>query len=51
MSRVYTDKTAALKATFIDARNIDAKKMLLNGKNILDYISDSEFDSYDTRDP
>ena len=47
----YTTKTAALKATKADINKIDAKKMLLNGKNILDYISDSEFDSYDTRDP
>jgi len=46
----YTTKTAALKATKADINKLDAKKMLLNGKNILDYISDSEFDSYDTRD-
>jgi hypothetical protein len=51
MSRIYTTKTPSLKATFADVRNLDAKKMLLNGKNILDYISDSEFNSYDTRDP
>ena len=51
MARNYTTKTASLKATFADVRNLDAKKMLLNGKNILDYISDSEFNSYDTRDP
>ena len=47
----YTTKTAALKATKADINKLDAKKMLLNGKNILDYISDSEFNSYDTRDP
>jgi hypothetical protein len=51
MATNYTTKTAALKATKADINKLDAKKMLLNGKNILDYISDSEFDSYDTRDP
>jgi uncharacterized protein YmfQ (DUF2313 family) len=47
----YTTKTAALKATVADIRNLDAKKISLDGKNILDYISDSAFNSYDTRDP
>ena len=47
----YTTKTAALNAVTVDTRILDAKRMLLNGKNILDYISDSEFNSYDTRDP
>lgn len=47
----YTTKTAALRATKADINKLDAKRMLLNGKNILDYISDSEFNSYDTRDP
>lgn len=47
----YTTKTAALRATKADINKLDAKKLLLNGKNILDYISDSEFNSYDTRDP
>ena len=51
MATNYTTKTAALKATKADINKLDAKKMLLNGKNILDYISDSEFNSYDTRDP
>lgn len=51
MATNYTTRTAALKATKADINKIDAKKMLLNGKNILDYISDSEFNSYDTRDP
>ena len=50
-NNLYTTKTAALKATKADINKLDAKKLLLNGKNILDYISDSEFDSYDTRDP
>jgi hypothetical protein len=47
----YTTTTAALKATTADIRTLDAKNMLLNGKNVLDYISESEFTSYDTRDP
>ena len=47
----YTTKTAALKATVADVRNLDAKKISLDGKNILDYIDESSFDSYDTRDP
>ena len=51
MPRNYTTQTASLKTTFADIRNLDSKKLTLNGKNILDYISDSEFDSYDTRDP
>ena len=51
MSRIYTTKTPSLKATIADIRNLDAKKLTLNGKNILDYISDSEFNSYDIRDP
>ena len=51
MATNYTTRTAALRATKADINKLDAKKMLLNGKNILDYISDSEFDSYDTRDP
>ena len=50
-NNLYTTKTAAVKATKADINKIDAKKMLLNGKNILDYIGDSEFNSYDTRDP
>lgn len=48
---LYTTKTAALRATKADINKLDTKRMLLNGKNILDYISDSEFNSYDTRDP
>ena len=47
----YTTKTAALKATKGDIRNLNAKQIKLNDKNILDYISDSEFNSYDSRDP
>ena len=41
INNLYTTKTAALKATKADINKLDAKKMLLNGKNILDYISDS----------
>ena len=51
MAKNYTTQTASLKATIADVRNLDAKKLTLNGKNILDYISESGFDSYDTRDP
>lgn len=51
MAKNYNTRTASLKATIADVRVLDAKEMSLNGKNILDYISDSEFDSYDTRDP
>ena len=47
----YTTKTAFLRATKADVRTLDTKKLFIDGKNILDYISDSEFDSYDTRDP
>ena len=50
-NNLYTTKTAALKATKADINKLDAKKMLLNGKNILEYISESGFNSYDTRDP
>jgi hypothetical protein len=50
-NNLYTTKTAALRATKADINKLDAKKVLLNGKNILDYISDAEFNSYDTRDP
>jgi hypothetical protein len=50
-NNLYTTKTAALRATKADINKLDTKRMLLNGKNILDYISDSEFNSYDTRDP
>jgi hypothetical protein len=34
MSRIYTTKTSSLKATIADVRNLDAKKLMLNGKNI-----------------
>jgi hypothetical protein len=45
-NNLYTTKTAALKATKADINRLDAKKLSLNGKNILDYIN-----NYDTRDP
>ena len=51
MSDLYTTRTANLRATKADFGKIDSKRIDLNGKDILDYISDSEFDSYDTRDP
>ena len=47
----YTTKTAALKATKADIRNLNAQEIKLKDKSILDYISDSEFNSYDSRDP
>ena len=34
MTQLYTQKTAALKATKIDTRIIDAKSIQLNGKDI-----------------
>ena len=40
MANTYTTKTAALKATKADINKLDAKKMLLNGKNILEYINE-----------
>ena len=49
-SNFYTTKTAALKATKADIRNFNAQEIKLKDKNILDYIKESEFDSYDTRD-
>ena len=51
MAKNYNTRTASLKATIADIRNLDAKQINLDGKNILEYISDSEFNSYDTRDP
>ena len=41
MNRIYTTKTPSLKATIADIRNLDVKKMSLNGKNILEYIKES----------
>ena len=35
---LYTTKTAALKATFVDARVIDAKKIKIKGQDILEKI-------------
>ena len=40
-NNLYTTRTAALKATKADINKLDAKKMLLNGKNILEYIKES----------
>jgi hypothetical protein len=34
----YTTRTAALKATKADVKKISTKKLLLNNKDILDYI-------------
>ena len=38
---LYTTKTAALKATFVDARVIDAKKIKIKGQDILEKIEDA----------
>lgn len=35
----------------LNAKVVDAKQIKLKDKNILDYIKESEFNSYDTRDP
>ena len=51
MSKIFTTNTATLKATIADIRSLDAKQIKLKDKNILDYIKESEFNSYDTRDP
>ena len=37
----YTTRTASLRATIADVRVLDAKKMNLDGKNILEYIEES----------
>ena len=41
MTKNYTTNTASLKATIADIRQLNGKEISLNGKNILDYISDS----------
>ena len=41
MSRIYTTKTPSLKATIADIRNLDAKKINLKGKDILEHIKES----------
>ena len=51
MSEKFITNTASLKTTIADIRNLDAKQIKLKGQNILDYIKEAEFDSYDTRDP
>lgn len=51
MSKNYTITAASLKATIADIRRLNANEISLNGKNILDYVGSSGFDSYDTRDP
>ena len=37
----FTTRTASLRATIADVRVLDAKKINLSGKNILDYIKES----------
>ena len=41
MSDLYTTKTATLKAIKADVRNLDAKKINLKGKDILEYINEA----------
>ena len=41
MAKNYNTRTASLRATIADVRVIDAKKMNLDGKNILEYIKES----------
>ena len=41
MSRIYTTKTPSLKATIADVRNLDAKKINLKGKDILEHIKEN----------
>ena len=41
MSRIYTTKTPSLKATIADIRNLDAKKINLKGKDILEHIKEN----------
>ena len=50
MTKNYTTKTASLKATKIDTRNLDAKKISIDGKNVLDYIDENETIVKDTRE-
>ncbi|MBO5827269.1 MAG: leucine-rich repeat protein [Paludibacteraceae bacterium] len=49
MNKIYTTKTPSLKATIADIRNLDVKKMLLNGKNILEYIKENATNILDYR--
>ena len=41
MAKNYNTRTASLKATIADIRNLDAKQINLDGKNILEYIGES----------
>ena len=49
MTKNYTTKTASLRATKIDTRNLDVKKLSIDGKNVLDYINESETIIKDSR--
>jgi hypothetical protein len=40
-NNLYTTKTAALKATKADINNLNVKKLLLGGQNILDIIKNA----------
>ena len=41
MGKNFTTKTASIKATHAEFRNLDAKQIKLKDKNILDYIKDA----------
>ena len=42
MSRIYTTKTPSLKATIADIRNLDVKKLTINGENISTAIEEAK---------
>ena len=42
MSKNYTTNITALKATTVDARALNAKRITLEGKDILDYIGENK---------
>lgn len=46
---LYTTNTASLKSTTADIRKLNTREMILNGKNILDYFSDSKTIIFDER--
>ena len=49
MSRIYTTKTPSLKATIADIRNLDVKKLTINGENISTAIEEAKTTILDER--
>lgn len=49
MSRIYTTKTPSLKATIADIRNLDVKKLTINGENISTAIKEAKTTILDER--